>query len=337
MIFVRSNPTIINPTAEMFTFGDMEIEMVFRQNIMGGLTPLLSFGGTTYASSLYDNLYAISVKSAPSSSAIVASIEVGNEYSGANQNYFSDSMDLIKLNTWHRVRVVRKGANYKTFVDGTQVLDVSFPERCLPQSFINPPVNGKQVLQIGGAYYGVYGYQTSNYSVDVMYIQIKNETGKVVYGMGSDPGSSPGVPSPMVFKGKMEFDPYGVVQPRVASKSKGSPIESAMYAKPRSTGTTAKGMIFDEKEISGIRIPLPKLGILDYDPVKIVGKVKPRRGVIQDPFYKTFVRGSQRGNAYILDMTGSGGGGDGPGEINAPRAFPLESPWKKANPTNFSK
>lgn len=334
MILVRYNLTLINPTAEMFTFGDMEIEMVFRQNVGGTMSPLVSFGAAQYSSITYDNIYEVSLMPKDSTK---MHLNVGNEYSGANQNTYTDTVGLVEVGKWHRIRVVRKGATYQAYVDGTQVLNVSFAANRLPTSFANPLGNGYQKLMIGSLYYGTGAVYIPNSSVDIMYLQIKNETGKPVYGMGSDPGGSPGVPSPMVFKGQVASDPYGTVQPRSANKSKGASIESAMYAKPRATWTTAKGTMFDEKEVSGFKRPLPKPGLLDYDPLKITGKVKPRGGVIEDPFYKTFVRGSQRGNAYILDMTGSGKNSGEAKEAVPPRAFPLESPWKKANPTSFNK
>lgn len=55
-----------------------------------------------------------------------------------------------------------------------------------------------------------------------------------------------------------------------------------------------------------------------------------------DVFGGTFERKPQRGTGYILDMTGAGGGNTAPAEINPPRAYPLESTWKKANPTSFN-
>lgn len=55
-----------------------------------------------------------------------------------------------------------------------------------------------------------------------------------------------------------------------------------------------------------------------------------------DAFGGNFERKPQRATGYILEMTGSGSGGGGDAEeINAPRAFPLEVQWKKANEAAF--
>lgn len=67
------------------------------------------------------------------------------------------------------------------------------------------------------------------------------------------------------------------------------------------------------------RPPQNKIGKIDYD-----------------PFGFSAERKAQRRNGYILDMTGSGNAGDGSGEVNAPRAYPLETSWQKANPHKFS-
>lgn len=325
-----SPPLVLNAKVEWFLFGDCEIEIVFRQQFMPQSVrqPLISFGWES--ESVYtNNLYDISL--VPRSSTL-SSVRVGNEYGGGSENYFADQEASISLNTWCRVKMIRSGATYKVYVDGVLKIDASFPSSALPTSFANPQINGSQRMILGGGYFDNSVY-LMNYDVNIAYVNIKNQSGTSVFTSGEDPGNN-SIPR---FGGIMALDPYNTVQPRAANKSKGAPIESAMYAKPRSTMTTAKGIMFDEKEISGFKRPLPKPGLLDYDPLKITGKVKPRGGIIEDSFYKTFIRGNQRGNAYILEMTGSGKNGGEAKEAIPPRAFPLESPWKKANPTSFNK
>ncbi len=329
-----SAPLILNAKAEWFLFKDFEINIVFRQNSMRQSTrqPLLSFGfqgESVYANNLF--LIALVPRSTTR-----ASVYVGHEYGAGSEQIAAEQTTSIDVNKWTRVKIVRFISNttdqrYEVYVNGVLALNAGMSKFNVPTEFTNPQIYGNQKLIFGGGYFDNDVY-LMNDDVTIGFTQIKNELGNAVFTDGRDPGD--GIPS---YDGVFPIDMLDRPQPRAFRKSPGASIDSILYAKPRTTWTTARGMIFDDKDISGFKRPLPKLGILDYDPLKITGKVKPRGGVIEDPFYKTFVRGNQRGNAYILDMTGSGSdSGESSKDIISPRAFPLESPWKKANPTSFN-
>ncbi len=54
-----------------------------------------------------------------------------------------------------------------------------------------------------------------------------------------------------------------------------------------------------------------------------------------DSMYLLVTRGPQRANGYLIDPIDEGSGGGGSDPIQTPRAFPLETQWKRANASQF--
>lgn len=314
MIVAQDNPTVFDRVAAYYMFRDCEIELIFRQRDMTSRSwcPIISFGMNADTSIYSEVIYSVALIAWNSKS---QKIEVGNHYQAVTSNYFTSATDPVKLDTWHRMRVIRKGTTYKVYLDGALVTDVSFPSSMLPTEYDNVVARGKQKLFFGAGFTGNYKQYIQNPNINILYVKMKNESDTVVLEFGKDPGGAPAVASPKLM-GVMYTESFGSIQPRQGNKPKGVPVDLLHAVKNRSVAT--------------------QKGIANYDSLGSSGKVKPRPGMVFDAFYKPVIRGSQRASAYILDMTGSGNKSEGSKEVVPPRAFPLESQWKKSNPTSFN-